>query len=458
MSDGASSSGNTRGTVRGMFVDSVHGPRPLQVSFDQATGWITEVQSLTAADLPAAHVGREQKIWSFGKENFIFCGLGDLHVHAREDVSQRLAAVEDFASASKAALAGGLTFFAEMPNNPIPPEDDASYLAKLALTRKAALPVFLYAALSDSTRPLSFAVPYKAFLTAPDLTRALTKKDNLAHYRPAWVSFHGEDAAIIQQNQDQATHQQRRPVAAEVTAIKNILAWAKEFDLTARICHVTSKAGLANILAAQAEDAFYRERVWTEVTLNHLCFSDKNTDLTNPRFNVNPPLRTEEDRQALWTAWKNGQVQVLATDHAPHPLVAKVQGASGLPCLECWAGILSDLYHQALAEGMEANTILKLLARTAAENPARWINHFLATWHLPALAALNPFYAKLGKGFGQLKPGYSASFTVLNFQRPHQFGTGDLQSKMRWSPWLGHTFAGSLQGLFVQGQEILCRP
>ena len=459
MNASPSSSSSLR-MLRGMFVDREHGLRPLQISFDARSGLILEVQPW-AADFPAAprqeDLGGKGYGWTFGKDDFIFAGLGDLHVHAREDVSQKLNEVEDFVSAGQAALAGGLTFFADMPNNPLPPVDDASYLAKLALTAKAGLPVFLYAAFNDHTRPLSFAVPYKAFLTAPDLSLALTKKDNLAHYRQAWVSFHGEDAALLTANAQQVSHQQRRPVEAEVQAVKNILAWAKEFSLTARICHVTSQAALAEILAAQAADPFYQDHIWSEVTLNHLCFSAANTDLSNPWFNVNPPLRQEEDRQALWHAWCAGKIQVLATDHAPHPLAAKERGASGLPCLDCWAGILSDFYHQALAEGMKKEDFLSLLALTAVENPAKWINHFLATWQKPACAALNPFYTKLGNGLGKLAAGYSASFTVLNFSKSWQLQEKDLRSKMRWSPWLGHTFTGGLRGLFVQGQEILCR-
>ena len=447
--------------LRGMVVDGEQGPRPLQISFSAQDGLIKDVQELRKADLPAQatqeDLGAAGKQWSYAPDDFIFPGLGDLHVHAREDISQKFNEVEDFVSASRAALAGGLTFLADMPNNPQPPVDDASYLAKLALTSKAALPVFLYAALNDHTRPLSFPVPYKAFLTAPNLSRALTRKDNLAFYRQAWVCFHGEDADTLAHHTHQTTHLARRPVIAEVKACQNILAWAKEFGLRARICHVTSKAALDILLAAQATDEFYRTHLGLEVTLNHLCFSAANTDLSNPCFNVNPPLREEVDRQALWAAWKNGQIQVLATDHAPHAWAAKQQGASGLPGLECWAGILSDLYHRALAEGMASADILKRIARTAAENPASWVNHFLATWQRPALLALNPFYAKLGQGLGRIAQGYSASFTVLNFAMPWELQEKDLQSKMRWSPWLGHKFSGGLKGLFRQGQEILCR-
>ena len=453
----SSSASSSLCTLRGMVVDGTHGPRPREVKFDPASGLIVAVQELRSADLPQEATEEDLpsgKLYAFGPQDYILAGLGDLHVHAREDVSGKLNDVEDFVSAGQAALAGGITYFADMPNNPLPPIDDASYLAKLALTGRAGLPIFLYAALNDFTRPLSFAVPYKAFLTSPNVKLALTKKDNLAFYRQAWVSFHGEDQTVVANAAGGATHQLRRPVQAEVIAIQNILAWAKEFSLTARICHVTSKDALDVILAAQARDTFWRSHLMTEVTLNHLCFSDANTDLENPMFNVNPPLRAECHRQALWAAWKNGQIQILATDHAPHPLAAKKQGASGLPGLECWAGILSDLYHQALAEGMAADEVLKRIAQTTAENPAQWVNNFLPTWQRAALASLNHFYPQLGQGLGKIAPGYSASFSILNFASPWQFQEGDIKSKMRWSPWLGHEFSGGLKGIFVQGKAV----
>ena len=68
----------------------------------------------------------------------IFAGFGDLHVHAREDVSGREMYKEDFASASAAAIHGGVTHFADMPNNPVAPIDDASYAAKEKLTQRRA--------------------------------------------------------------------------------------------------------------------------------------------------------------------------------------------------------------------------------------------------------------------------------------------------------------------------------
>src|SRR5665213_1084855 len=75
----------------------------------------------------------------------IFPGFGDLHIHAREDASGNHAYKEDFSSASDAAIHGGVTHVADMPNNPVAPVDDETYAAKEALTKNSAVHVTLYA-------------------------------------------------------------------------------------------------------------------------------------------------------------------------------------------------------------------------------------------------------------------------------------------------------------------------
>ena len=75
----------------------------------------------------------------FGESCLIFAGMGDIHIHAREDVTQKETHKETFACASAAALHGGVVHVADMPNNPAAPIDDASYGAKEALSRDAYL-------------------------------------------------------------------------------------------------------------------------------------------------------------------------------------------------------------------------------------------------------------------------------------------------------------------------------
>src|SRR5271155_2725702 len=92
----------------------------------------------------------------YGDTCLIFAGMGDIHIHAREDVTGKDAHKETFATAAAAALHGGVLHVADMPNNPAAPIDDASYAVKETLVRSRNLPVVftLYAGIGPGTKPL----------------------------------------------------------------------------------------------------------------------------------------------------------------------------------------------------------------------------------------------------------------------------------------------------------------
>src|SRR5436190_4926279 len=103
---------------------------------------------------------------SFGDECLVFAGMGDIHIHARDDVSGAETYKEDFTTAARAAVHGGVVHVADMPNNRVPPIDDASYRDKQAhlASRGVPIQVTLYAGIGPGTRLLSFPVPYKVYM------------------------------------------------------------------------------------------------------------------------------------------------------------------------------------------------------------------------------------------------------------------------------------------------------
>src|SRR3990167_181836 len=136
------------------------------------------------------------------KDELIFPGFIDLHVHAREDTSHTQDYKEDFTTAGEAAINGGVVAFAEMPNNPNPPIDDASYGAKKELTKKSEVEVVLYAGLGPLTKPLAKKVPYKVFMghSVGDLffTSLESLEEAIARYKGQSISFHCEDPKILE--------------------------------------------------------------------------------------------------------------------------------------------------------------------------------------------------------------------------------------------------------------------
>ena len=140
-------------------------------------------------------------------------GASLIHIHARDDTSGQETHKEDFTTAAAAAIHGGVVHVADMPNNPAAPVDDASYAAKREhlASRHVPIPVTLYAGIGPGTQPLSFAVPYKAYMgpSVGDLffTTLNDLDETLARYQGRAVSFHCEDPALLDAHRKAARHE-----------------------------------------------------------------------------------------------------------------------------------------------------------------------------------------------------------------------------------------------------------
>src|SRR3989344_3118942 len=99
------------------------------------------------------------------KDELIFPGFIDLHVHAREDTSHTLDYKEDFTTVGQAAVNGGVVAFVDMINNAVPTVTDEAYLERKVLAKKSVADAVLSAGIGKNTKPLSFPVPYKVFLS-----------------------------------------------------------------------------------------------------------------------------------------------------------------------------------------------------------------------------------------------------------------------------------------------------
>jgi dihydroorotase len=362
----------------------------------------------------------------------IFPGFGDIHIHARDDVSGKELHKEDFATVSAAAIHGGVVQVADMPNNPIAPVDDARYTAKEELTRKAEIHVTLYAGIGPGTEPLQRHVPYKAFMgpSVGDLffISRTQLEETIARYRGRNVSFHCEDPEILDAHRNQPTHEQRRPAIAEVSATEFALYLIETYDLTGKLCHYSTRDGLPKIVAAKARGL----RVTAEVTPHHLFFDTSMlTDDNRLLLQMNPPLRGPEDRAALIEALRRGEIDYIATDHAPHTLDEKSRGISGVPHLDTYGAFATWLMCE---HGFTAQQI----ARVCAFNPGQFVREFLP--------------ASFGEGFGRIAPGYFGSLTVIDPDKPWKVERGSMRTKCGWSPFEGVTFPGSVRATILGGR------
>jgi dihydroorotase len=404
--------------VEGRLAD-VAGVRPGQVRIED--GLIVAV---------GAGLGQPDHVFDDGC--LIFAGMGDVHIHARQDVTGRDDHKETFATAAAAALHGGVVHVADMPNNPAPPIDDASYAAKEGLLAAANLPVVftLYAGIGPGTRPLTRNVPYKAYM-GPSVGelyfRSLEDLDaTLAAYTGRPVSFHCEDPLLLEQHQGAATHEARRPPECELSATRFALAMIEKHRLAGKLCHYSVKEGLPLIRAARAQGL----PVTAEVTPHHVFFdTGMVTEGNRPWMQMNPPLRGPADRAAMLEALRDGTADYLATDHAPHTVAEKERGVSGQPHLDTYGPFVAWLL---VAQGFTPERI----AAVCSANPGAFVNAFR------------------GEKFGRLLPGYAGSLTVLDLRRPTTVRRADLRTRCGWSPFEGVTFPGSVAAVFVRGRQL----
>jgi dihydroorotase len=390
------------------------------VEIDTATGLIVRVGEATGkSDIDTSGC-------------LIFPGFGDIHIHAREDVSGAQMYKEDFATASDAAVQGGVVHVADMPNNVVAPVDDARYAAKELLTAKSAVHVTLYAGIGPGTQPLARHVPYKAFMgpSVGDLFfRSQAELEQvIAGYRGRNVSFHCEDPVILEAHKGEATHEARRPAQAEITATEFALELIERYELQGKLCHYSTGDGLKRIAAAKARGV----RVTAEVTPHHLYFDETMlTDENRLALQMNPPLRGRADRLALIDALRGGLLDYIATDHAPHTLEEKATGVSGVPLLDTYGAFATWLMAE---HGFTPQEI----ARVCAYNPGRFVREFLPSW--------------FGEGYGVIAPGYVGSLTVIDMKTPWTVRREEMKTKCAWSPFEGMTFPGRVRATVLRGR------
>ena len=144
---------------------------------------------------------------------------------------------------------------------------------------------------------------------------------------------------------------------------------------------------------------------------------------------MNPPLRESADRLAMLEGLRDGTLDYLATDHAPHTLEEKAGGVSGQPHLDTYGAFVTWMI-------AEAGFTPARIAAVCCENPGDFVNPYSAP-----------------RRFGKIAPGYNASLTVLNLTRPVTIHRDNLATKCGWSPFEGVTFPGSVEAVFIDGEQ-----
>lgn len=403
-------------SIEGIIVNN-EGEARKRIEIDTASGRISKISEPTgSADIV---LGNE----------LIFPGFIDIHVHAREDSTHREDYKEDFVTAGEAAIHGGVVAFGNMPNSPKPPKDDESYAASVFLEKKSPVPIVQIAGVGPKTNPLSKKVPYKIFMghSIGDIFFSSYEEleNTVKRYAGQTISFHCEDPKILERSKDKGTHSERRPASAEISAVDFAIHLIQKYDLTGNICHVSTMEAVEKIVMAKSLGL----KITAEATPHHLYFDEaKMMGEDAERFQVNPPIRqSRENRLGLISALKAGDIDFLATDHAPHTIEEKKRGMSGMPHLDTYGPFAAWLMKE---HGFTPQNILQ----ACANGPGKFFEAFLPD------------------RYGRVEEGYAGSLTVLDMNTPITIRAEDLKTKCKWSPFEGVQFPGRVALTIVKGK------
>jgi dihydroorotase len=417
------------------------GVRPAQISFDTETASIV---SVAESELPT-------------EDNLlIFPGFVDLHVHAREygrpqeadktaiEKWEAMCRKETFATAGEAAVNGGVTLFAAMPNDPVPPDNPEVYALKQGIAASSSCPMVLFAAITKSSEPWA-DLPYKVYLDHVPSSVSFTNWNDLeialSRYGGCRVFFHAEDPEVLQKYGPGARWK-TRPPEAEIIAVEKILELSTKLGIHTHICHVSTRKAVELIGSHNRASG---NSVTCEVTPHHLFFSVKDGNVSSAEsalvpladlLESNPPLRTEDDRRFMVEALKEGLVDVLASDHAPHTEADKRNGAPGMPHLDTLGPFAGWLMKRC---GFTPVRVAEVLSRV----PGKILEPDLSLHH------------------GSIEPGAEASFTVLDLAATSLVeengisGRGPLKTRCGWSPFLGIPLPAAVKRTIIRGESRL---
>jgi dihydroorotase len=366
-------------------------------------------------------------------------GVIDAQVHFREPGNTHK---EDLATGTTAAVLGGVTAVLEMPNTS-PPTTSAALLAdKVSRLRgRARCDVgFFVGASPDNLGELgelemgAGCVGVKVFMGSSTGTLLVADDPSLARVLSEGrrrVAVHAEDEErlnarrSIADSGDPASHPEWRDAESALRATWRILALARRFGRRVHVLHVTS----ADELPVLAE---CRDLATSEVTPQHLtlaapeCYQRLGT-----RAQMNPPIRDESHRAALWEGIRSGLIDVVATDHAPHTLEEKAKpypaSPSGMPGVQTMLPVMLD--HVAAGR-----LSLERLVDLVCTGPAR-------VWGMA--------------GKGRLAVGYDADLTLVDLDARRTLRDADMATRSGWTPFDGMTVTGFPIATIVRGRVVM---
>ncbi|WP_017654622.1 dihydroorotase [Fortiea contorta] len=363
-------------------------------------------------------------------------GVIDPQVHFREP---GLEYKEDLSTASRACAKGGVTSFLEMPNTRPLTTSQQALDDKLQLAAQKCLVNygFFIGATADNLPDLLQAKPTPGIKIFMGSMHGQLLVDQEAALEAIFaqgsrlIAVHAEDQARISQRRqefsgidDPAVHSQIQDNQAALLATKLALKLSQKYQRRLHILHMST---------AEEADLLRQEKpswVTAEVTPQHLLLNTSAYEKIGTLAQMNPPLRSPHDNEVLWQALRDGVIDFIATDHAPHTLAEKAQpyphSPSGMP-------------------GVETSLALMLTAAMQGKCTIAQVVH----WMSQAVAVAYGIPNK-----GAIAPGYDADLVLVDLNTYRPVLREELFTKCRWSPFEGWNLTGWAVKTIVGGEIV----
>jgi dihydroorotase len=371
-------------------------------------------------------------------------GMIDDQVHFREPGLTHKGSI---ATESRAALAGGITSFFEMPNvNPTTTTNE-NLRNKFDLASQKSVGNYSFYLGGSNTNieeikrvDTNLAAGLKVFMGASTGDMLVDDPDTLEDifkYCPINIVTHCEDTPTILKNEKIFAEKYGDDLSAIHHPyirddISCYLSSSMAIDLAKRngsnlhVLHLTTKKEMDQFVSGEIDT----KKITAEVCVHHLRFNENDyIDLGN-QIKCNPSIKREEDRAAVMAALLNDQIDIIATDHAPHTWEEKSRSYSkapaGLPLVQHAMQTLLDFYHDGILS-------LEHIVKKTSHNVAKRFQI---------------------KDRGYIREGYFADLVILDINKPYKVSSENILYKCGWSPFLNTTFNSSINTTIVNGHIV----
>ena len=372
----------------------------------------------------------------------LFPGVIDDQVHFREP---GLTQKGEIYTEAKAAVAGGVTSYMEMPN--VQPQTLTQSLLeeKYEMGRKRSLANFSFYMgasnenleevmktdprqvcgvkvfmgsstgdmLVDDTQTLERIFSRVSMLIATHCEDELTIRTNMAHA----LQKYGQDIPFEQ-------HPIIRSAEACYLSSSRAVSLAKKYGTRLHVLHISTGKELELF---ENETSLSSKKITAEACIHHLWFSDEDYQQKGALIKWNPAVKTSKDRAQIWDGLLADKIDVIATDHAPHTRQEKNQiyanAPSGGPLIQHSLVAMLEFYHQ---------------GKISLEQIAEKMSHAVAVC-----------YKVQQRGF--IREGYFADLVLVDLNRPWRVGPDNIVAKCGWSPFEGALFRSQVEKTFVSG-------